>query len=187
MTATRERWMLICTFLLTALFVFSFIAPNYNVASHASSESNILDGRIEQLQLRKVEVEKMRLDLKSMKSKIEEKCKLVPSTSDMSQIVKALSLEVDGHHVLDQSFTAGLITGHPKMNNVFEAQPLAVTLNADFESIFTVIQNVESMNRLVQISSIRISRDESAVDETTPLLEASMGLNAMYDMEEETK
>ena len=60
----------------------------------------------------------------------------------MSQIVKALSLEVDGRHVLDQSFTAGSITAHPKLENVFVVQPLAVTLHADFESIFTVIQNV---------------------------------------------
>ena len=43
------------------------------------------------------------------------------------------------------------------------------------------------MDRLVQISSVRVSRKEADADETAPVLEAAIGLNAMYDMEEEVK
>jgi Tfp pilus assembly protein PilO len=187
MTAARERWMLAGTLLLTILFVCFFIVPNYNIATHASTEADLLEERIEQLQLRQIEVEQMHHDFKLMQAKVQDECKQVPSTPDMSQIVKTLSLEVDGRHVLDQSFTAGSITAHPKLENVFEVQPLAVTLHADFESIFTVIQNVESMNRLVQISSVRVSRKEADADKTAPVLEAAIGLHAMYDMEEEVE
>ena len=181
MTAARERWMLAGTLLLTILFVCFFIVPNYNIATHASSEADLLEERIEQLQLRQIEVEQMHRDFKSMQAKVQDECKQVPSTPDMSQIVKALSLEVDGRHVLDQSFTAGSITAHPKLENVFEVQPLAVTLHADFESIFTVIQNVESMNRLVRVSSVRMIRKESDANVSAPALEASIGLLAMYN------
>ena len=187
MTATRERWMLAGTLLLTILFVCFFIVPNYNIVAHASSEADVLEDRIEQLQLRQVEVEQMHRDFKAMQAKVHDKCKQVPSTPDMSQIVKSLSLEVDGRHVLDQSFTAGSITSHPKLENVFEIQPFAVTLHADFGSIFTVIENVESMDRLVQISSVRVSRKEADADETAPVLEAGIGLHAMYDMEKEIR
>ena len=63
----------------------------------------------------------------------------------------------------------------------FSIQPLAVTLHADFNSIFSVIQNVESMNRLVRVSSIRMTRKESESEESAPALQAAIGLHAMYD------
>jgi Tfp pilus assembly protein PilO len=179
--------MLAGTLLLTGLFVCFFIVPNYNIVTHASSEADVLEDRIEQLQRRQVEVEQMHRDFLEMQQKVQDKCKKVPTSPDMSQIVKSLSLEVDGRHVLDQSFTAGSITSHQKLENVFEVQPLAVTLHADFGSIFTVIENVESMDRLVQISSVRVSRKEADADETSPILEAAIGLHAMYDMEKVIK
>jgi hypothetical protein len=98
----------------------------------------------------------------------------------MSQIVQALSLEVDGQKVLDQSFTSGN-SSLRTASNEFSVQPLAVTLHADFESIFSVIQNVESMNRLVRVSSVRVNRREAEADSSLPALEAAIGLHAMYD------
>ena len=187
MSATQERWMLVGTFLLTILFTCLFIVPNYNVALHASSESDVLEVRIEQLHRRQVEVEQMYLDFKAMKEQVQDECKQVPTIPDMSQIVEALSLEVDGRYVLDQSFTAGPIVAQSQKGNAFEVQPLAVTMHAGFEEIFLVIQNVESMNRLVQVSSIRMSRREADADETAPVLEAAIGLHAFYDLEEETQ
>ena len=180
MSATRERWMLFGTFVLTILFVSLFIWPNYKNAKHASNESTNLESRIQQIELRQAEVEKMRFDYESLKSQVNAECKLVPRTPDMSQIVQALSLDVDGQKVLDQSFTAGTASKQSH-NEGFAVQPLAVTLNADFDSIFSVIQNVESMNRLVRVSSIRLIRKESESDQTAPALEAAIGLHAMFD------
>ena len=185
MTATREKWMLLGTLVLTTLFVCFFIVPNYNIASQASSESDVLEARIEQLHRRKAEVEQMYLDFKAMEEQVQRECKHVPSAPDMAQIVKALSLEVDGRHVLDQGFTTGSISTLSQQEDTFEVQPLAVTLHADFESIFSILQNAESMNRLVQVSSVRMSRREADADETAPVLEAAIGLHALYDTEEE--
>lgn len=187
MTATRERWMLAGTLLLTILFTSLFIAPNYNIALHASAESDVLEVRIEQLHRRQVEVEQMYLDFNAMKEQVHVECKQVPSTPDISQIVKALSLDVDGRSVLDQSFTAGPIVAQPQRGNAFVVQPLAIALHAGFEEIFSVIQNVESMNRLVQVSSIRMSRREADADESAPMLEGAIGLHAYFDMEEDLK
>lgn len=180
MTASRELWMLFGTFVLSVLFVCFFIVPNYKSAEQATAESGNLEVRIQQLELRQVEVEKMRSDYQDLKNQMNAECKHVPSTSDMSQIVQALSLEVDGLNVLDQSFTSGMASMKP-IGEGFSAQPLAVTLHADFDSIFAVIQNVESMNRLVRVSSIRMTRKESEANVSAPALEASIGLLAMYN------
>jgi len=183
MTATREIWMLFCTFVLTILFVCFFILPNYKSTDQAVIETVKLEARIEQLELRQFEVEQMRVDYQSLKHQVSEECKIVPTTPDISQIVQALSLEVDGHEVLDQSFTAGSASMKPTTVG-FSVQPLAVTLHAQFDSIFSVIQDVESMNRLVRVSSLRVTRKETQSDEFAPALEAAIGLHAMYDMME---
>ena len=181
MTANRERWMLFGSFVLMTLFVCFFIVPNYRSASQASLNASGLELRIEQLERRQVEVEKMHQDFTAMEAKVQSECKHVPSSPDTAQIVKALSLEVDGQYVLDQSFTAGATSSQQSQKEGFSIQPLAVTLHADFESIFSVIQNVESMNRLIRISSLRISSKEVENGSEGPVLEAAIGLHAMYD------
>jgi|TARA_B100000959_G_scaffold286307_1_gene364400 Tfp pilus assembly protein PilO len=183
MTATLERWMLLGTFILSVLFISFFILPNYKSAKLSYKESKSLEERIQQLELRQTEVELMRSEYQDLKKQVDSECKRVPSTPDMSQIVQALSLNVDGHKVLDQSFTSGT-TSVESSERKFSAQPLAVTLCADFESIFSVIQNVESMDRLVRISSVRVTRKESESDVLAPALEAAIGLHAMYDIVE---
>jgi hypothetical protein len=181
MTASKERWMLFGSFVLTVLFVCFFIWPNYQSSQHATKSAIELEARIAQLERRQIEVEQMHEDLLLMESQVAFDCKLVPASPDTAQIVKALSLEVDGLHVLDQSFTAGATASKLQQENSFAIQPLAVTLHADFDAIFSVVQNVESMNRLIRVSSLRISTINSEGASEVPVLEASIGLHAMYD------
>ena len=63
----------------------------------------------------------------------------------------------------------------------FFVQPLAITMESNFDSIFSVIQQAESMNRLIRISSIRISRPERDADHATVMLKAAVGLHAPFD------
>ena len=180
MTAGRGLWMLFGTFVLTTLFVCLFIIPNYRRASQASQDTVDLALRIEQIELRQAEVKKMQEDYDNLQSEVAKEYKHVPSTPDMSQIVQELSLDVDGQKVLDQSFTAGTPKGK-STNYGFAVQPLAVTLHADFESLFYVIKSAESMNRLVRVSSIRMVRNSADEEMDAPALEAAIGLHAMYD------
>ena len=66
----------------------------------------------------------------------------------------------------------------------FLMQPLAVTMQSDFGSIYNIIQNVETMNRFVKISSLRISRSEKEASVEAPTLDAAIGIHAMYDEKE---
>ena len=181
MTASRERWMLFGAFILTVLFVCFFIVPNYQNAKHASLGAMELENRIERLERRQVEVEKMNHDYLAKEKQVQSNFKNVPSSPEMAQIVKSLSLEVDGQYVHDQSFTAGASSLKPEQDGGFAVQPLAVLLHADFDSIFSVIQNVESMNRFIRISSLRITANDVENDGNMPVLEAAIGLHAMYD------
>jgi|TARA_B100000959_G_scaffold262505_1_gene301006 Tfp pilus assembly protein PilO len=181
MTASRERWMLFGAFVLTVLFVCFFIVPNYQNVQSASSSALELENRIKQLERRQVEVEKMSQDFLALEKQAQSECKWVPTSPDTAQIVKALSLEVDGQYVHDQSFTAGASSPKLEQEDGFSIQPLAVTLHADFNSIFSVIQNVESMNRLIRVSSLRITSKDIEKDGDLPVLEAAIGLHAMYD------
>jgi hypothetical protein len=54
-------------------------------------------------------------------------------------------------------------------------------MEADFDSIFSVIQQAESMGRLVRVSSVRISRSERKADSASATLEAAVGLHAPFD------
>ena len=180
MTATREIWMILSTFILTVLFATFFILPNYQNAQLSFTESSVLEDRIEQLERRQAEVNRLRAAIDSIETQIETDCKQVPESPDMSSIVQALSLDVDGKSVIDQSFTAGVA---PKeiQGDHFAMQPLAVSMKADFDSIYSIVESVESMNRLVRVASIRMTRREKEANVEQPFLEAAIGLQALYE------
>lgn len=182
MTAMKERWMLIGTFTLAVLVMFCFAMPNYKTATFNTGEANRLEDRINKLEKRQVEVQQMRESYETLASQVQAECKRVPKTPNTAQIVQTLSLDVDGLHVVDQSFVAG--ANSVKSNETedsFFLQPLAITMEADFDSIFSVIQQAESMNRLIRISSIRISRPEREANRSTVMLEAAVGLHAPFN------
>ena len=184
MTANKERWMLFSAFILTVLFSTFFILPNYQEAGLSSVESFALEERIQQLERRQSQVNALRSDINDLKTQINAVCKFVPKSPDMSSIVQSLSLEVDGIQVIDQSFTAGVA---PQTNDgdSFALQPLAVSMKADFNSIYSIIQNVESLNRLVRVASVKMMRRERESDIEQPFLEAAIGLHALYEPEED--
>ncbi len=181
MTATKERWMLIGTFVLAVLVMFCFAVPNYKTATTNVQEAKRLEDRINTLERRQVEVQNLRDEYESLVSQVETDYKKVPAAPDNAQIVQALSLDVDGVHVLDQSFVAGSTTNQKTTEDSFSVQPLAITMEADFESIFAVIRQAESMGRLVRVSSVRIAQPGRNTDSDPTILEAAVGLHAPFN------
>jgi len=144
----------------------------------------MLETRVEKIQRRQEEVELLREDYRLMEQEVLMQCKQVPKSPEMASIVQALSLEVEGKHVLDQTFTAGKAT-ISEGDAGFGTQPLAISLQSDFDSVISVLQIVESMDRLVRVASIRMTRHEADADIATPPLETAIGLRAMFDVEDE--
>ena len=182
MSATKERWMLICTFALLVLVLFCFAIPNYKIANNNVQEAKRLEDRINKLERRQIEVSQLREECEQLASEVKSTYKNVPLSPDAAQIVQALSLDVDGMHVLDQSFVAGtLIKKTAVQEDAFSVQPLAITMEADFNSIFRVIRLAETMGRLIRVSSVRITRPEREADSRSVTLEAAIGLHASFN------
>ena len=182
MSAIKERWMLICTFALLVLVLFCFAIPNYKIANNNVQEAKRLEDRINKLERRQVEVSQLREECERLANEVRSTYKNVPLSPDTAQIVQALSLDVDGMHVLDQSFVAGALTKKTAIQeDVFSVQPLAITMEADFNSIFRVIRLAETMGRLIRVSSVRITRPEREADSGSVTLEAAIGLHASFN------
>jgi Tfp pilus assembly protein PilO len=186
MTASKERWMLIGTFILAVLVTFCFAMPNYKTATTNAEEAKRLEDRINKLERRQIEVQKLRDEYESLALQVENEFKKVPTSPDTAQIVQALSLEVDGQLVLDQSFVAGTSTNQQTDRDSFFVQPLAITMEADFDSIFSVIKQAESMGRLIRVSSVRIKRAGRKSDSSSATLEAAVGLHVPFNPMEGT-
>ena len=179
MSVQKERWMFIATILISALFVFLFILPNYKTARLSLSESTEINDSIEQFELRQIQVQNLREKIDSLKSYINDECKVVPANNDISSIIKDLSLDVDGYSVLDQSFTAG-VSQLSEDSEKFLKQPFALNMESDFDSLFAIIRRVESMDRLVKICSLRIVRKDKRLGLESHYLNSSIGIHAMY-------
>jgi Tfp pilus assembly protein PilO len=183
MSLSREKWMLIGTILLVVTMTFLFIVPNYQSASFTSQTAIQLELRVQQLQRRQLEVETLRTELIEMERTVRLEYKHVPHSSEMAVIVQSLSVEVDEQTVFDQTFTAGKISRKESEEEGFSVHPLAISMQADFETIIFVLQEAEAMDRLLEISSLRITRSEKDADVMIPTLDAAIGLHAMYDLE----
>jgi hypothetical protein len=106
-------------------------------------------------------------------------CRRIPETADVAGLMQALSLEVDGHTVRDQTFT---VMDRPSLEaNRFQVLPLRVELDADFQSVWSVLERTEGLSRLVRISGLEMTLidQEQPIDGSQPL-RASLVLDLVY-------
>ncbi len=106
-------------------------------------------------------------------------CRRVPGTADVAGLMQSLSLEVDGHTVRDQTFTV-MDRPSPEANR-FQVLPLRIELEADFQSIWSVLERAEGLSRLVRVSGLEMTLidQEQPVDGPQPL-RASLALDVVY-------
>lgn len=115
-------------------------------------------------------------------TRIEHQLKSIPNSPEVAELIRKLSLPVDQTRVADQTFTAGspsdAIVG---MKSPMRVMPLTVEMEAAFDSVFALMRNAESLNRLVRITSVTISckRDEKKPDSS--MVKATVGLDAIFE------
>ncbi len=164
-----------------------FIIPNYREARRLKRQIADLQTRTGTLIYRAEAVDRLAQDVRLAREHAASDLKSIPETADVAGLIRKLSLPLDGVNVVEQEFTAGTpaeaIVGGEQ---TAMAMPLAADMNATFESIMAVIDQAESMSRLVRVSSLRLlcKRDDQKTD--VPLLGASIGLEAVYDAQEPT-
>ncbi len=179
-----------------ALAAVLLIWPNYSEARGVRAQVRELEGRLAGLGDRAQAVLRLAHDVEAARKHVRNDLKVIPEGADVAGLIRKLSYPIDGVTVSDQTFTAGSpadaivagtgagsatsatggATGAPP-----QAMPVTAEMSATFESVLALIDNAESMNRLIRVASVRVmcKREDQKTD--VPLLKASIGLEVIYD------
>ena len=97
-------------------------------------------------------------------------CLHVPDRPDVANLMNHLSVGVDGVAVLDQTFT---VRGTPDVgDDRFEVLPLVVELERP--ACIDVIRRVEALDRLVRVTSVRMSSNQHSMERGGSTITASV-------------
>jgi Tfp pilus assembly protein PilO len=187
--AGRRTHLLLTTIGLPGLLVLGLWLrawPNYREVAETTR-------RIEQLERRSANLEKASAQLIALADEVDalqrhldEDLKEIPAHPDIAAIIRRLSLPVDGLTLFDQTFAAGRPSdAAPGADLAVWQVPLTVDLVADFSTVFDLVQASESMDRLVRVSSLSITRNPSVLGVDDQPLEAitsaTLGLEVIYE------
>jgi hypothetical protein len=169
-----------------ALMGCLLVWPNYRRATTVRQQVSDLNSRIKSFGSQTEEKQRLEAQLKITQSRVNNDLKLIPESADLATLIRKLSQVVDRVRVIDQTFTAGtpgeaIIGSQSSM----QAMPLTVDMQATFDSVFALLQNAESIDRLVRVNSVRVmcKRDEknAVIDGDVPIVKATVGLEAIFD------
>ncbi len=164
-----------------------FAWPNYRRDLEVRADIEELDEMIRQHTRHQSEEESLRDRVRDARLAADWQIKSIPGEPDVASLMRRLSLPVDQTVVFDQTFTAGSaasVLGEDPPREML--MPLTVDMEATFDSVFALLRSAEVLDRLVRISTVRLSADSSIERESTPILTASVGLEAIYLPDEES-
>lgn len=157
-----------------------FVWPRYREHQAINQEITDLQRRIDDLSGQTEQVAHLAGQVEVARGHVQNELKIITEKPELADVIRRLSLKVDGATVLDQSFAAGTETdaaiGRPELAR---AMPLTVELEARFDSVFALLRAAETMGRLVRISSVQLSCNR-LTDVEPPIIEATLGLDAIY-------
>ena len=106
--------------------------------------------------------------------------KTIPKASDIAELMRVLSLPVDGVNIREQAFN---VSGSKDavIGQDFSAQvrPITVEMEARFDAVFALMRAAESMDRLLRITSVNVVCKRVADEQ--PFAKATVVLEAVYD------
>ena len=173
-----------CAFLMVVLVIVlvtaCFTWPNYSKASELAAKADALDLKIGRLEDAEQDVEHRKASLQRLQSEHDAICLHVPDRPDVANLMNHLSMGVDGVAVLDQTFT---VRGTPDSigGDRFEVLPLVVELETNFGHAFDVIRRVEALDRLVRVTSVRMSSNQGEMERGASTITAAVGLDVVYE------
>jgi len=161
--------------------VFAFIWPNYQRASEVSLEIQSLEGKIGRLEDAKESLQIETVAVSELQARQAAQCREVPVDARVAELVRALSLDVDGVKVSDQTFAVSGRRENVDGNGRFDGLSMVVELQADFEQICSVIDRCATMRHLVRVTGLDLALD--AKQPGTGQLAASISIDAIYQAE----
>jgi Tfp pilus assembly protein PilO len=101
---------------------------------------------------------KQAADLRSLTQQSQ---KYVPQTDELSQLLRQLSLELEGQHVTGQEIQTGSIVH----GEVYSVVPITLRFKGSFPAVYGFLKRIESMNRMVRITRLELDGDAQRTDE----------------------
>lgn len=156
--------------------------PAYRDGADVRRRIDDLSVKAAELDRHAADVERLADALYDVETAARAAMKTIPDAPDVADLMRRLSLPVDGVAVRDQTFTAGSAGPATDDAEVPEQRmPLTVDLKGSFDSVFALIRSVERMDRLVRVGSVWLTADRTVeAGEGPPVLAASLGLEAIY-------
>ncbi|MBG79576.1 MAG: hypothetical protein CMJ39_02555 [Phycisphaerae bacterium] len=158
--------------------VFGFIWPNYRRASEVSLEIHSLEGKIGRLEDAKESLQIQTAAVSELQARQAQECRDVPVDARVAELVRALSLDVDGVQVADQTFAVSGRRENVDGNGRFDGLSMVVELQADFDRICSVIDRCATMRHLVRVTGLDLALD--AREPGSEQLTASISIDAIY-------
>jgi len=154
--------------------------PAYREAARHNRRTLLLHHKGENYDAQARRIATLTKQVELMTHRMETELKAIPETPDIADLMRRLSMPVDGVHVYDQTFTAGdPREAVPGGDLPIRVQPLTVEMDARFDSIFALMRLAESMDHLLRISSISIAIDRT--DKENTIATASIVLESVFD------
>jgi hypothetical protein len=170
--------------------------PAHRETRAVKQQLSDLMGRLDMVDMLALDVEDLATRLQAAERKVTNEIKVIPENPDLAELMRRLSLRVDGETVVDQTFTAGNpfpvlpqdeksqggSPVPPELDPAPTAMPLAIDVVGSFDSVFSILRHAESMNRLIRIGTLRIicDRSEKTAHRNEPMVTASIGLEVVY-------
>ena len=165
----------------TVLLVGSLVVvPDYRSCRDMDRAVVALRAKIAGLDSSSAQVRRLRRSVSIERAAKEATCRRVPGTPGVAELIRSMPCAVDGVEVIDRTFSAGGVIPVPGARDVpFDALPLAIELEGTFDSAFRILRHVESLDHLVRVSSVRLSRSSERED----LLQATLSLHVIFEQE----
>ncbi|UCD74985.1 MAG: type 4a pilus biogenesis protein PilO [Phycisphaerales bacterium] len=183
MLNSKQLLYLVIGLLVAMVVVGGFLAvPAYRQASQLKARTANLQEKIDGLTGQTEELQQLAVALSAMNEQLDSELKTIPCVPDIADLIRKLSLPVDGVTIRDQTFTAGSVgEAVAGKENPARVMPLTIDMVARFDSVFALIQAAESMPRLVRVASVRMEVEHGQEETDESFLIASVGLEAVYE------
>ena len=177
--STGERFAILGTLGGAVLLAWQSAWPDWQLAETRQAQIVELERKVGEIAQAEESLTAETQRLTQAREQRDRECRSIPHTADVAGLMQALSLEVNGDVVRDQTFT--VMDRPAEEAGRFQVLPLRVELDADFSSVWSVLERAEGLSRLVRVSGLEMS----LVDQKHPIdgaqpLRASLTLDVVY-------
>jgi len=175
-----EHIAIVATALGAGLLTWQLTWPDWQVGTQRQERIAELNQKVGDLAQAEAALTRQTERLAAVQLLQTQQCREIPETADVAGLMQALSLDVDGSQVRDQTFT--VVDRPSREAERFEVLPVQIEMEAGFEQVWSVLERAERQPRLLRVAGIDVSlagADAASTDVQAPL-RASIAVDVVY-------